>query len=92
MKIRNVVEHPRRDDAVELSVTERQLLNVSEPRVHPTLPRQLDHPRREVDRDHVCPCLPCDPLRQLAPAAADLEHAPRAYLGDHARVRRRPPA
>jgi len=77
-----VVEHPGGDRDVELAVAERQILDVAEARVDAALPRQVDHPRGEVDRDHLGTGRAADPLRELAPAAADLEHSPRRCFDD----------
>src|SRR5579872_6622252 len=55
---------------------------MSEPRVDASLARELDHPRREVDRDDVEPVLAVEPVGELAEPAADVEHAPRREAGD----------
>ena len=53
VEVGDVVEHPGRDDAVERRVLEREILDVADPRVDAALTRELDHPRREVDRDDI---------------------------------------
>ena len=65
----DVVEHPRRDGAVELAVGERQLLDVAEPGVDPAL-RPPARPSAARDRSPPPPppSLARDPLGQLAPA------------------------
>ena len=83
-----MVQHPVRDDAVELAVCERQRLCVADAGVDAAGARQLDHPLRLVDRDHVGAELRDDALGELAPAAADLQHAPWRDLCD--RVERDP--
>ena len=82
IEVRHVVEHPRRDDDVEGRVRERKRLHVRDARIDPTFRRELDHPRREVDRDDLRPGLARDPLGELAPAAAHLEDAPRSGCDD----------
>ena len=76
VEIGHVVEHPGGHDEVELTVGERELLHVGDPRIDTALPRQLDHPRREVDGHDLGSGVAGDPLGELAPAAAHLEHAP----------------
>jgi hypothetical protein len=49
-----VVEHPRRDGAVELAVGELELLHVADAGVEAAPAGELDHARRAVDCDHVC--------------------------------------
>ncbi len=77
-----MVQHPIGDDAVERAVRERQLLRVADAGVDAAGARQLDHPLRLVDRDHVGAKLLDDALGELTPAAADLQHAARRDLGD----------
>ena len=50
-----MVEHPAREDAVELAVAERQLLGVADPGVEPERARKLDHALGKVDRRDVRP-------------------------------------
>jgi len=77
VEVRHVVEHPRGDDEVERPVGERQVLDVGDARVDSAVAREPYHPRREIDCDDLRPGLARDPLRQLAPTAADLEDAAR---------------
>ena len=99
-----MVEHPGGNGDVELAVLERQLLDVRDARVDASLAREVDHVRRQVDGDDLGAGVARDPLRELAPAAADLEHPLGLRLHDrrderHSRVRagrragerRRPP-
>ncbi len=80
--IGRVVEHPGRDDTVEAAVGEGQILDVAGTRVHASRTRELDHPLRLVDRDHLAAELVRHPLCELATTAADLEHLRRSALGD----------
>ena len=59
-------------EAVELSVVERELLDVTDASVDAAFPRKLDHVRRQVDRDDLRPGLPRHPRGELAPAASHL--------------------
>jgi hypothetical protein len=68
-----VVEHPVRDDHVELPVRERERLDVGDLRLHPALRRQRDHARREVDRLHVGAELAPEPLGELAGPAPGIQ-------------------
>ncbi len=70
-----MVEDPAGDDAVEFVVVEVEPLDVTDSRVHSSLPRQMHHPRRRVDRDHLGPQLASESLGHRPYAAADLEHA-----------------
>ena len=72
-----------RPDAVEDPVAERQVLDVADDRLHPTLPRQLDHPLRLVDarpRARPSSCWTCSASSPLA--GPDLQHEPRLDLRD----------
>src|SRR5829696_1618367 len=80
----DVVEHPRRHDAVERRVAERQRLDISDARVHAARVRELDHSLGDIHRDDVCAQPAGDPLAQLAGAAADLEHVDGLERGDDA--------
>ena len=70
-----MVEHPVRDDAVELAVCERKLPDVCDARVETAFPGQLDHARGDVHGRHLGVELVAEPRCELTPAAADLEHA-----------------
>ena len=75
-------QHPRRDDEVELTVRERQLLRIADACVHASRAGKLDHPLRDVDRDDLDAELRLHPLADLAWTGPDLEHAPRSGRDD----------
>ena len=74
IQIRHVVEHPRGDRDVELTILERQVLNVGDARIDTALACEGDHVRRQVDRNDIGTGVARDPLGELTPAAADLEN------------------
>ena len=76
-EIGHVVEHPRSYDGVERPVGERKRLDVRDASIEPALARELDHARRKIRGDHLRVRLVGDPLGELAPSAADLQHTPR---------------
>ena len=82
LEIGDVVEHPVGNDNVERCVLEGQVLHVPLAGVDTALARELDHSWREIDRDNVHTKLDAQPLRELAPATADLEHVARGGLAD----------
>ena len=77
-----MVQHPSVDLAVELRVGERNALDVRDLGVEAAVARQLDHPRRNVDRPQIDAEIQYEPLGELAGAAADLEHPSRMSLLD----------
>jgi hypothetical protein len=77
IEVRHVVEHPVRDRDVERLVVERQVLDRADARLDAAGTRELDHPRRDVDRHELGTGPRHHRRRELAPAAAHLEHAPR---------------
>src|SRR5919201_5089269 len=82
IEVRHVEEDPRRDDTVELAVAKRQLLEIADIRVDPAAPRELDHPRRDVDGRELDAQLGSDARSQLPRPAADFEDTPRRELCD----------
>ena len=86
-----MVEHPGRNCAVEVPISERDRLHVPDARIDAPRPCQLDHPLGLVERDQLGARLRKDASRELAAPAADLEHAARPRFrhgaeGDFARV------
>ncbi len=49
LEVLDVVEHPRRNSAIEDPVVKRQILRIGDNRFHSTRSRQLDHALRLVD-------------------------------------------
>ena len=82
LEVGHVVQHRVGHGAVELTLLEGKRLNVREPRVQPARRRDLDHPRREVGRNHLGRGLTSHPLGELTHPAADLEHAVWMRLDD----------
>ena len=82
LEIVDVVQHPVRYDAVELTVLKREPLCVCNSRVHAPLARQLNHPRRQVDGDEIEIALGKEELAELPHPAADLEHSTRRGRSD----------
>src|SRR5207244_9823315 len=68
--------------AVELALGAGQAMEVGDLRGDPALDGERHHAGREVDRLDVGAELALEPLRELAPAAADVEHPGRRPLGD----------
>ena len=62
-----MVEHPRRDDRVELRNAERNLPNGRDQSVHAARTCQLDHARGLVQCDDRVAELVANPLRELHP-------------------------
>jgi hypothetical protein len=82
VELGNVVEHPVGGSAVELAVTERQLLDVTDSCVDPGADRELHHALRQVDRDDADAKLVLHASRERSGPAADLQKAPRPDLSD----------
>ena len=77
-----MIKHPVGHRHVERRVFERQGLHVPHTSVDTALAGELDHPRRKIDGNDVHPEVGPEPLGELAPATADLEHAARRRLAD----------
>jgi hypothetical protein len=75
-----VVQHPAREDAVEVVRGKWKLLRVGDLRVEAPRPGQLDHALGGVDRADARAELVGEPLREVARAAADVEQPLRPRL------------
>jgi hypothetical protein len=76
------VKDPVCDYAVELLASEGKGFRRAHERFDAAFARELDHSRREVERNHVRPQLLQHPLGEGSRAAANLEHAARPDLGE----------
>jgi hypothetical protein len=81
VNVRHVIQHEVRSRGLKDPGIERKLLNVADPRIHPTRDCQLNHPRRLIERDDLDPDIQ-QPLSKLAAATANLDYSPRATGND----------
>src|SRR5579863_5146296 len=78
VEVRYVVEHPCRHDTVELPVSERQGLHVTNLGLDSSPASQLNHPRRNVDRPVAADPAFHESLGEVSSPGAYLQNAPRS--------------
>jgi hypothetical protein len=86
VEARHVVQDAVREHAIEGVVGKREMIDGAHDRVEAARPGEVDHARREVERNHVDVEVALQPLREVAGAATDVENAGRRAFRNRSSV------